>query len=63
MCCGCIKVVVYRKIRRLLNNKILNYFVKCPHLHILRLLHKEILVDQSLGIVATPLVLYLTFRF
>jgi hypothetical protein len=45
MCCGCIKVVVYRKLRRLLNNKILNYFVKCPHLHILRQLRTKILVN------------------
>ena len=39
-----IEVVVHRKLRYLLNNRILNYSVRYPYLHISRLLHKETLV-------------------
>ena len=41
LCCRCVRVVVQRKLRLLLRNEILNYSVKCPHLHIPRLLHKD----------------------
>ncbi len=38
-----IEVVVHRKLRHLLNDRILNYSLRCPHLHMSSLLQKETL--------------------
>ena len=44
LCRGCVRVVVHRKLRLLLGDRILNYSVRYPYLHTFRLLHKETLV-------------------
>jgi hypothetical protein len=41
LCSRCVRVVVQHKLCLLLSDRILNYSVKCPHLHISRLLHKD----------------------
>lgn len=58
-----IEVVVHRKLRYLLNNRILNYSLRCPHLHMSSQLQTKNFGKFKVGIVTAPPVLYHTLRF
>lgn len=56
-----VKVVVPHQLSHLLNGKILNYPLRCPHLHIFAHLHNPDLGGSKLRITTAPPVYYLTF--
>ena len=58
-----IEVVVHRKLRYLLNNRILNYSLRCPHLHMLSQLQTKNLGRFQVGIITAPPVHHHTFGF